>query len=33
MIEARQVAKVRYRGDGPSKLDPTQGLEGRDDGL
>jgi hypothetical protein len=33
MIQARQVAEFRDRGDGHSKLDPTQGLEGLDDGL
>jgi hypothetical protein len=33
MIEARQVAEFRDRGDGHSKLDPTQGVEGLDDGV
>jgi hypothetical protein len=33
MIEARQVAECRDRGDGHRQLDPTQGLEGLDNGL
>jgi hypothetical protein len=32
MIEARQAAEFRDRGDVPSQLDITQGLEGLDDG-
>ena len=33
MSDARQVAEFRSRGDGPSQLAPTPGLEGLDDGL